>query len=495
MLQHVLASVDYAMPAQVLEIPSILEAWAQPEPTACLTLLDAAYSDPVIRQYAVNRLDELSDGDIMLYLLQLVQALKYELYDDSPLVSFLVRRGLQEPRFLGHQLFWQLISEAHLSHIQRRFSGIVVNFLYGMGNYSDELLDGYRFTQELVGLNQRLKSMSHAEATEQFRRSLESLTIPKEFHLPMDPRLVVRSFIINKCKVMDSKKKPFWLAFENGAPFATEPVMTMFKVGDDLRQDQLTLQVLKVMEHLWHMEGLDLQMRCYGVLPTGLDQGFIEVVPNAETESQIQLLKGFSKGARDKHTITDYLREFNRTDDSFAQACHWFKLSSAGYAVATCVLGIGDRHPGNIMVQKDGHYFHVDFGHFLGNFKTRLGWQREKTPFHFSAACAFAINCAPPADQGGGPDFEELGGRALNVLRHHAHLLITLFLLMLGTGLPELRNAKDVGYLRDRLLLNMSDEQAKAEFVKWMQEAVGSKRTTFNNIFHNLAHSVSRTKK
>jgi hypothetical protein len=37
-------------------------------------------------------------------------------------------------------------------------------------------------------------------------------------------------------------------------------------------------------------------------------------------------------------------------------------------------------------------------------------------------------------------------------------LQITLFLLMLGTGLPELQDAKDVGYLRDRLLLNMSDK-------------------------------------
>jgi hypothetical protein len=47
----------------------MLDTWAQLEPTAHLTLLDAIYSDPVIRQFAVNCLDELNDSDIMLYLL------------------------------------------------------------------------------------------------------------------------------------------------------------------------------------------------------------------------------------------------------------------------------------------------------------------------------------------------------------------------------------------------------------------------------------------
>jgi phosphatidylinositol-4,5-bisphosphate 3-kinase len=491
MLVHVLASVDFTVPAQVQEVPWLLEHWEPPEPTQVLSLLDSSFSDPYIRRYAVQRLERMADSDVMLYMLQLVQALKYELYDGSPLASFLVRRGLQEPRFVGHQLFWQLISEAHLSHIQRRFSGIVVNFLYGLGATRQDLLSGYQFTQKLVELHGRIRHLSYIDALEPFRLALEQIHIPPHFHLPMDPRLVVRSLVISKCKVMDSKKKPFWLEFENAAPYATDPVLTMFKVGDDLRQDQLTLQVMKVMEHLWRKHGLDFQMRCYAVLPTGLDQGFIEVVPNAQTESQIQMLKGVSKGPLDRHTITDYLKEFHPTNDSFLHACHLFKLSSAGYAVATCVLGIGDRHPSNIMVQRDGHYFHVDFGHFLGNFKSKLGIQREKTPFHFSAACDYAIKCAPAGDSRGTPlpDFEELCGRALNILRHEAKLLVSLFFLMLGTGLPELEKPADIRYLRDKLLLHMTDDEAKAEFARYMQQAVESKRTTLNNIFHNLQHS------
>ena len=48
-----------------------------------------------------------SDNKLVKYLLQLVQALKFEPYLDCPLAEFLLRRGLAN-RYVGHYLFWHM---------------------------------------------------------------------------------------------------------------------------------------------------------------------------------------------------------------------------------------------------------------------------------------------------------------------------------------------------------------------------------------------------
>jgi phosphatidylinositol-4,5-bisphosphate 3-kinase len=104
LLPWILQSCPLSDPAEVAQVPVMLARWDFVPPTDALTLLDAQFALPEIRAYAVGALEKFEDHEIMLYMLQLVHALKYELYDDSPLVRFLVKRGLLEPKFLGHQL-------------------------------------------------------------------------------------------------------------------------------------------------------------------------------------------------------------------------------------------------------------------------------------------------------------------------------------------------------------------------------------------------------
>lgn len=52
-----------------------------------------------------------SDDELLQYLIQLVQVLKYESYLDCDLTTFLLERALSNRR-IGHFLFWHLRQEA-----------------------------------------------------------------------------------------------------------------------------------------------------------------------------------------------------------------------------------------------------------------------------------------------------------------------------------------------------------------------------------------------
>ena len=54
----------------------MLNNWAVLDAENALELLGPSFTVPEVRKYAVNRLGESTDEDLMLYLLQLVQALK-----------------------------------------------------------------------------------------------------------------------------------------------------------------------------------------------------------------------------------------------------------------------------------------------------------------------------------------------------------------------------------------------------------------------------------
>lgn len=45
------------------------------------------------------------------------------------------------------------------------------------------------------------------------------------------------------------------------------------QVGDDLQQDMLTLQMIRIMDKLWLREGLDLKMVTFACVPTGANRG------------------------------------------------------------------------------------------------------------------------------------------------------------------------------------------------------------------------------
>ena len=74
--------------------------------------------------------------------------------------------------------------------------------------------------------------------------------------------------------------------------------------------------------------------------------------------------------------------------------------------------------------------------------------------------------------------FQTLCARAFGMLRKHANLFITLFVMMLSCGIPELQCLDDVEYLRKTLGVDKTDDQALEFFQKQFNEAYTGSWTT-----------------
>jgi phosphatidylinositol kinase/protein kinase (PI-3 family) len=206
---------------------------------------------------------------------------------------------------------------------------------------------------QLYSIAMKIKNAKKTDHEIILRRELTKLIHPPKFKLPLSPRMEVTRVIPEMCQVMGSKKLPLWLVFEN-ADSSAPPVYVIFKAGDDIRQDLLTLQMLKTMDKRWKQEGLDLHIQPYGCVCLGDMIGMIEIVLNSKTIANITASTGGATAAFSNEPLTTWLKQQNPRPEVWDSVVNNFVYSCAGYCVATYVLGIGDRHNDNIMLTKKG---------------------------------------------------------------------------------------------------------------------------------------------
>ncbi|KIY94287.1 phosphatidylinositol 4-kinase [Monoraphidium neglectum] len=74
---------------------------------------------------------------------------------------------------------------------------------------------------------------------------------------------------------------------DGGPAMVRSKLACIFKVGDDVRQDVVALQVITLLHAAYKRAGLGLYLRPYGCLPTGYECGIIECVPNCKSRAAL----------------------------------------------------------------------------------------------------------------------------------------------------------------------------------------------------------------
>lgn len=110
--------------------------------------------------------------------------------------------------------------------------------------------------------------------------------------MSIDPRIYVRGIDPSKCFVFKSAMCPLKLTFyaqygddsSNKSKKKDEFMYdVMYKHGDDVRQDQLVLQMISLMDNLLKQINLDFQFTAYKILAMSKNDGMLEFVPGSTT--------------------------------------------------------------------------------------------------------------------------------------------------------------------------------------------------------------------
>ena len=585
-LPKFLLAVDWFDPEAVAEAYKLLYTWEIPSHIEALQLLDGRHPDPKVRSYAVRILGGLTDEELSDFMLQLTQLLMFEPHHDNSLSRFLLRRAIASPSTVGQRLFWMLRADFNISKgAGSERSEIILNVLMsklGRGRISI----GYQivFTQQLENVAAKVSQLpSREEKIQLMREMLADIELPATFQLPISSQESFKGILLSKCDVLETDHHGsvvLQLAFQYADSAKRRiPYFVKFTHGRDIKQNQLSLQLIAVMGRIWTQAGLDLSMTHYACMSTSTTAGIIEHVENSSSLTTIEkffsvcelsdkendeilerwlLLRNLDHlGSRkvdrlmldrdgnmrpirrnalsgpssltlqkrsgeistdfaeedclvyknleecrvvEKRAGNAYLVELSKGDiveasgtelsfleDSRAQtryapayggidiARERFMRSCAAYTVALYVLGISDRPKTDMMLKDSGELFHVNFETF-GIPKSVFGVGRGPSSVIFPPSFVHILGGvgSPLFNQ-----FLDLSVQAFLILRQNSNLMISMFSLMVGAGFSELIEIEDIGYLRENLMLRMTEEAAVEKFRDLIQSKVVEKGIFF----------------
>lgn len=500
-LTKFIKSVHWEQAREAKQAVAMLPRWEEIDVDDALELLGPTFTNAAVRAYAVDRLRKSDDEELQLYLLQLVQALKFEKAEtdapedaaqDSSLAKFLVSRAAKSLK-LGNFLHWFLMVECddhspgQSSQHRKLFAKVEYELMTELMQTDDGperrkvlLRQGELITVlSRISKEVRFSKEDRIKKIERLKRFMgdaknEILKLDSPLPLPLDPSVSVIGCFPEESNVFKSSLFPLLINFKT-ADGGRYPII--FKTGDDLRQDQLVIQIIMLMDRLLRKENLDLKLSPYHILATATTAGAIQFVPSMPIASILTKYKG---------SLIAYLRDNNPDENEplgvRREAMETYVKSCAGYCVITYLLGVGDRHLDNLLVAPTGHFFHADFGYILG---------RDPKPF------APLMKLSKEMIEGmGGPqssnyrEFKQYCFTAYTTLRKSSNLILNLFSLMTDANVPDIKMEPDKAVLKVQERFHpelRTEEEVIRMFESLMEDSVSSMLPALIDWTHGLA--------
>ncbi|PVF98922.1 kinase-like protein [Serendipita vermifera] len=227
-----------------------------------------------------------------------------------------------------------------------------------------------RIMEEMMALeDERMVRMKESEAEswssqQDRRKTAQDEGIVRRELDKLDPSAAVfqESFLAKKARIKAAS--PY------GHLTNWDCISVIVKTGADLRQEQLAGQLIQEFSRIWKEESCACWLRYFRILITGSNSGLVETITDAVSIHSIkkaEYARRLVEGRFANVSLRDYFINTYGDPSSarFARAQKNFAVSLAGYSVVSYLLQIKDRHNGNLLLDRDGHVIHIDFGFIL----------------------------------------------------------------------------------------------------------------------------------
>lgn len=252
----------------------------------------------------------------------------------------------------------------------------------------------------------------------------------------------------------------------------TEVSGVMIKSNDDLRQEVFVMQMIHFYQSVFAKASLPIWLKTYRILSTSKDTGMIEFLIDSTSIDSLKKSEMFPQSGN----LRDYFEMIYGTADtkSFKAAQRNFMLSLVGYSLVSYLLGLKDRHNGNIMIDVRGRLIFIDFGFAMG-MAPGHEFSFERAPFKLTQDY---IDVMGGINSECFAEFKRLFVAGFEAARANSQIALGLVEIMMYKSNypcfsgPRYGGKKAIIGFQNRLMLHTPDEEVKQRALQLIESSM-----------------------
>jgi len=261
------------------------------------------------------------------------------------------------------------------------------------------------------------------------------------------------------------------------------------KSNDDVRQEVFVMQLIRYYQRAFSEANLPCWLYTYTILSTSQSTGLIQLIPNATSLDGLKKSNGYPGSLRSYFETTYGFVAGRPEPPAFRTAMNNYINSMSAYSVVSYLIGIKDRHNGNVMIDTEGHLIHIDFG-FVFGLAPGKAFSMEKAPWKLTKEMADVMGGVKSADF---IEYQRQCTQALLVARRHAKQVKSLMEMMSHhSSYPAFQyNRHAIRDFMYRLMLDIPDKDVEKKVGAMMRKSYNHQGTNLYDKFQLATNGIA----